>query len=170
MIYSMMKYKFSDYMKALTWFLFMLTCYGIVLILNGDKVYLNTGAPGFGFMVANSDYIKTILVSLLPIYPFYVFTHSSSVFSPRLDDIAHQHVAYKILKQHDNFMIDSGNHSSPEGNLLFRLTSPVFLPSRTPRGGTSGSYTLNYTLLIYSAKQPFTRGPSINITGLCQLK
>lgn len=103
-------------------------------------------------------------------YPFYVFTHSSSVSSPRLDNIAHQHVAYKILKQHDNFMIDSGNHSSPEGNLLFRLTSPAFLPSTISRGGTSGSYTLNYTLLIYSAKQPFTRGPSINITGLCQLK
>ena len=79
MIYAIMKYKFSDYMKALTWFLFMLTCYGLVLILNGDKVYLNTGAPGFGIMVANSDYIKTILVSLLPIYPFYVFTRRGMI-------------------------------------------------------------------------------------------
>lgn len=75
---------------------------------------------------------------------------------PRLHDIANQHVAKKALKQYDNFMLDSGNHSPLEGNLLFRLTSPLFLPSTIPPGGTDSSYTLDYTLLIYSAKQPFT--------------
>lgn len=89
-------------------------------------------------------------------YPFCAFTRSPSVASPKLNDIANHHVAKKALKQHDNFMLDSGNHSSLEGNPLFRLTSPLLLPSTIPPRGTQGSYTLDYTLLIYSAKQPFT--------------
>ena len=89
----------------------------------------------------------------------------SPAASARLADTAHQHVAEKAPEQHDNFMLGSGNHSSREGHLHFSPTFPLLPPSARPSGGTSGSNTLDYTLQIYNAKQPFTEGLSINITN-----
>lgn len=79
----------------------------------------------------------------------------SPAASERRVDAANQHIARRALKQHDNFMLDSGNHSSLEGNLHFTLTFPLLLPSTIPSGETSDSNTLDYTLQIYNAKQPF---------------
>lgn len=90
---------------------------------------------------------------------------SSPAASARLADTANQHGAETAPKQHDNLMLGSGHHSSLEGNLHFSPTFPPLLPSAIPSGGTSGSNTLDYTLQIYNAKQPFTEGLSINITN-----
>lgn len=88
--------------------------------------------------------------------PLSHFLSSSPAASARLVDTAYQHLANKAPKQHDNLMFDSGNHSSLEGNLHFRLTFPLLPPSTILSGGNSGSNTLEYTLQIYNAKQPFT--------------
>lgn len=105
------------------------------------------------------------LTEVLSRYQVSCFLLSSPAASARLVATANQHVAEKAPKQHDNFMLGSGNHSSLEGNLHFSLTFPLLLPSAISCGGTSGSNTLDYTLQIYNAKQPFTEGLSINITN-----
>ena len=71
--YALMKYKLPDYVKGLTLLLGMFMVYGLVLILSGRKITV------FGQVFSNYNYLKEIVISLLPIYPFYVFTRQGKL-------------------------------------------------------------------------------------------
>lgn len=68
-LYALVRYKMPSYMKGLTVLVAMFTVYGLILMLSGRTIIRMSGNE-----VANYNYIKQIYISLLPIYPFYVFT------------------------------------------------------------------------------------------------
>ena len=70
MVYAINRYKFPIYMQVLSWLLVMLTIYGVLLILGHERFIVDLGSK---MRVDNSSYLKNILNSLLPIFPFYVF-------------------------------------------------------------------------------------------------
>lgn len=67
-VYVIVKYKMPSYMKGLTALVIMFSIYGIIHIISGEIVRY------FGSILKNYNYIKTIYISLLPVYSFYVFT------------------------------------------------------------------------------------------------
>ena len=68
--YALCNYKMPKYMKGLTILVIMFTIYGIIFIISGKTIrFMRTQAQ-----VRNYNYIKSIYVSLLPIYSFYVLT------------------------------------------------------------------------------------------------
>lgn len=74
-VYALSKYKMPTYMKGLTVLVVMFTIYGVILILSGKKIrFMHTGA-----VVNNVNYIKSIFISLLPIFSFYVFTRKGQL-------------------------------------------------------------------------------------------
>ena len=69
-VYALFHYKMPGYMKGLTLLVVMFTIYGVVLVVSGQTIrFARTGA-----IAKNYNYIKSIYISLLPIYSFYVFT------------------------------------------------------------------------------------------------
>lgn len=67
--YANVYYKLPSVLKALNVLLIMFTIYGSIFIISGEKIVVEateTSATGVG-------YLKSIYMSLLPIYPFYVF-------------------------------------------------------------------------------------------------
>lgn len=66
--YALSHYKMPQYMKGLTILLTMFTIYGLLLMLSGRRIVALWG------YIANYNYLKKIYISLLPIFPFYVFT------------------------------------------------------------------------------------------------
>lgn len=73
-LYALARYKMPSYMKGLTLLVAMFTVYGLVLILSGRMILRSSG-----YMVANYNYIKQIYISLLPVFPFYVFTRQGKL-------------------------------------------------------------------------------------------
>lgn len=69
-VYANQKYKLPVYFKGLNLLLIMFTIYGMILILSGEQIIVQASYR----VTANTSYLKTILLSLLPIYAFYVFT------------------------------------------------------------------------------------------------
>jgi len=69
-LYANNRYRLSPYFKALNLLLLMFTIYGILLIFSGEELMVKIT----NYVVANTGYLKSIYISLLPIYPFYVFT------------------------------------------------------------------------------------------------
>lgn len=69
-VYANQKYKLPVYFKGLNLLLIMFTIYGMILILSGEQIILQAKYS----ITTNTTYLKSILLSLLPIYPFYVFT------------------------------------------------------------------------------------------------
>ena len=62
-------------MKGLVVLVFMFTLYGIILIMSGKTImFMRTRA-----VVKNYNYIKSIYISLLPIFSFYVFTRKGKL-------------------------------------------------------------------------------------------
>ena len=59
-----------SFIKAVNIFLIMATIYGVVLILSGKVLYITEGDI---IKTSNFDYLKTIYISLLPIYSFFEF-------------------------------------------------------------------------------------------------
>ena len=73
--YALFHYKMPDYMKGLVVLVFMFTLYGIILIMSGKTImFMRTRA-----VVKNYNYIKSIYISLLPIFSFYVFTRKGKL-------------------------------------------------------------------------------------------
>jgi len=70
-------------MKGLTLLVAMFTVYGLVLILSGRVIVRPSGA-----VVPNYNYIKDIYISLLPVFPFYVFTKQGKLDENMLRDWA----------------------------------------------------------------------------------
>lgn len=69
-MYALFHYNMPKYMKGLTALVFMFTIYGAILVISGQTIRFSRT----GTLVKNYNYIKTIYISLLPIYSFYVFT------------------------------------------------------------------------------------------------
>lgn len=67
--YSAVNYKLPVYFKCLFLFVFVLSLYGVALILIGDDVYW----PALGIYVEKSDYVQWLITSLLTSVPIYVF-------------------------------------------------------------------------------------------------
>jgi hypothetical protein len=64
-------------MKVLSWFLIMFTAYGVVLILGHERMVVDLSSRMV--RVDNFNYLKNIYISLLPIFPFYVFTRRGMI-------------------------------------------------------------------------------------------
>lgn len=75
------KYKTPIYIKGLNILIVMFMLYGIILLLSGKELYI---MEGFAGKVQNFDYIKTILISLLPIYSFYHYTINDQLNSKNI--------------------------------------------------------------------------------------
>lgn len=60
--------KFPYYLKGLLRLFVLLTVYGLIMMLSGEKYYI------FGNEVSNFIYLKIHLMSILPIFPLYYFT------------------------------------------------------------------------------------------------
>lgn len=79
-LYAISHYKLPAYMKGLTVLVIMFSIYGLILILSGNTIrFMNSGV-----VVKNFNYIKHIYISLLPIYPFYVFTRKGMLFPKKI--------------------------------------------------------------------------------------
>lgn len=59
------------FFKAVNAFLIMATIYGVILILSGKELYITEVEI---IRTSNLDYLKTIYISLLPLYSFYEFS------------------------------------------------------------------------------------------------
>lgn len=66
------KYHVPLYIKGLNMLVLMFTIYGIVLLLSGQELYINTVAVHS--KVGRFEYLKNIFNTYLPIYPFFFFT------------------------------------------------------------------------------------------------
>lgn len=68
--YANFRYKLPVYFKALNVLLVMFTIYGMLLVISGERLMVQRTF----YEVSNTGYLKNIYKSLLPVYPFYVFT------------------------------------------------------------------------------------------------
>lgn len=68
-LYANLKYKLPVYFKALNVLLVMFIVYGVLLVLSGEKLMIQKTLAE----TTNTTYLKSILLSLSPIYAFYVF-------------------------------------------------------------------------------------------------
>lgn len=73
MVYALIHYKVNPYLKALTVLIVLLTIYGLVLIASPEVIYKSSGA------LSKYTYLLNIYNSLLPIFPFYVFTRQGQL-------------------------------------------------------------------------------------------
>lgn len=73
MFYALLHYKVNPYLKALALFVSLLTVYGIVLIVSTQTIYRLSNA------VSGYTYLLSLYNSLLPIFPFYVFTRQGQL-------------------------------------------------------------------------------------------
>lgn len=69
-IYAFRNYNIGSFLKVLSVFVAILTVYGVFLILGGEK---STMPPDYK-PIDSYTYLKSIYISLLPVFPFYVFT------------------------------------------------------------------------------------------------
>ena len=75
-IYANAKFEMPPYMKVLNVMLLMFTVYGILLIFSGETLIVREGYIG---AVSNKGYVKSIYISLLPIYAFFVFAKTGQL-------------------------------------------------------------------------------------------
>lgn len=69
-VYANWKYELPVYFKGLNVLLIMFTIYGLLLLMGGERLIIKENY----MELSNTEYLKTIYKSLLPIYPFFVFT------------------------------------------------------------------------------------------------
>lgn len=74
-LYALVRFKMPTYMKGLTLLVAMFTVYGLFLILSERLIFIRAS----GAVVANYNYIKQIYISLLPVFPFYVFARQGKL-------------------------------------------------------------------------------------------
>lgn len=73
--YALCNYKMPKYMKGLTILVIMFTIYSIVLVLSGKTIRFARSHA----VVKNYNYLKSIYISLLPIFSFYVFARKGAL-------------------------------------------------------------------------------------------
>lgn len=69
-VYANLKYKLPIYFKALNVLLVMFTIYGMLLVVSGERLVVQATFRE----ATNTGYLKYIYLSLLSVYPFFVFT------------------------------------------------------------------------------------------------
>jgi hypothetical protein len=69
-VYANLTYKLPVYFKALNVLLVLFTVYGMLLLMSGERLIIQMSLRE----TSNTDYLKNIYKSLLPVYPFFVFT------------------------------------------------------------------------------------------------
>lgn len=74
-IYAITRYKMTPYIKALSVLLLMFTIYGAIFIISQKSIYIGSNR------IRNFSYLQGIYISLLPIFPFYVFTRKGMIRS-----------------------------------------------------------------------------------------
>lgn len=72
-IYAHSKFKLPKYFIALNLLLAIFTIYGLIDIIIGERIVMLNYEGEFFREVSNSDYLKNVYISLLPIYAFFVF-------------------------------------------------------------------------------------------------
>lgn len=77
-IYAISRYRLPKYMKALCVLLLMFTIYGLIPIVNGESYHVGP------YVVPSYGYLQQIYLSLLPIFPFFVFTKQGIITQKRL--------------------------------------------------------------------------------------
>ena len=68
-VYANLKYNLPYYFKGLDILLMMFTIYGVILIVSGERLMIKTSYHE----TSNITYLKSIYLSLLPVFAFYVF-------------------------------------------------------------------------------------------------
>lgn len=74
-VYAITRYKMTPYIKALSVLLLMFTIYGAIFIISQKSIYIGSNR------IRNFSYLQGIYISLLPIFPFYVFTRKGMLRS-----------------------------------------------------------------------------------------
>lgn len=69
-LYAHLHYSLPLYFKGLDVLLLMFSFYGVVLLMEGERLIIQERYLELG----NTMYLKSIYKSLLPVYPFFVFT------------------------------------------------------------------------------------------------
>lgn len=66
----LIKYKLPIYLKGLNILLFLFSIYGVALLLSGQKILIQESFA----VSSNHEYLKAILISLLPVYSAFLYT------------------------------------------------------------------------------------------------
>lgn len=77
-VYAISRYKLPKFMRALSVLLLMFTIYGVIPIITGESYRIGL------FVVPSYGYLQQIYLSLLPIFPFFVFTKKGIITQIRL--------------------------------------------------------------------------------------
>ena len=75
------RYRLPKYFKALNILLIMFTIYGLLYFMFGEKHIIT---EGIYFEVPKIEYLKNIYMSMLPIYPFFVFSRKGYITEPKI--------------------------------------------------------------------------------------
>lgn len=75
MFYTLMHYKINPFLKVLTVFIILLTVYGFILIVGSGTFMFHS----LNESVSKYTYLLSLYNSLLPIFPFYVFTRQGQL-------------------------------------------------------------------------------------------
>lgn len=75
-VYCYNHYKLPRFFTGLSLLLFIFTIYGVTLIMKGERLEMTEINP---IVVNNYTYLKSIYMSLLPIFPFYAFTRKGLI-------------------------------------------------------------------------------------------
>ena len=74
------KFKNPPYFKGLGWFFVFITFYGVLQLVSNESIVLKEN----GFSVQRFEYLKMLLISLLPIYAFYYYSKRGYITEGRL--------------------------------------------------------------------------------------
>ena len=75
MFFALIHYKLNPYLKVLTIFIALLTVYGVVLLMGSNSLSTHKAIKS----VSSYSYLLGLYNSLLPLYPFYVFTRQGDL-------------------------------------------------------------------------------------------
>ena len=75
MFYTLLHYKVSPFLKVLMVFIGLLTVYGLILMVSSESLLAQRTSE----RISSYTYLLGLYNSLLPIYPFYVFTRQGQL-------------------------------------------------------------------------------------------
>lgn len=77
---TLTKYKFTSYLKWLHILLLMFLIYGVILLLSGERLIVRDSYV----VTSNYEYLKAILISILPVFSAYAYTLRGQITSTSL--------------------------------------------------------------------------------------
>ena len=169
-LYANIRYKLSAYFIALNILLIIFTIYGAFRLMEGNLIVYH----GYDSVsINNFEYLKAIYVSLLPIYPFYVFTKEGYISERYIRRLAIILVPSAVIlffhMQYQNEMLAllSGSRQSEFTNnqgYLFLWLIPIIVFFRNR---VIVQYLL-FSLCIFFIIMGMKRGPML-IGSLCMI-